>query len=60
MYESEITLFIRELHAKNPALAAAQKQGRALLWDRPQDKGLQQELADARVPQQAYVYQTKN
>ena len=59
MYESEITLFIRELHAKNPGLAAAQKQGRALLWDRPQDKREEQELADARVPQQPYVYQNK-
>ncbi len=59
MYESEITLFIRELHAKNPGLAAAQKEGRALLWDRPQDKGEVQELADARVSQQPYVYQTK-
>ena len=59
MYESEITLFIRELHAKNPGLAAAQSQGRALLWDCPQDKGEVRELADARVPQQSYVYQTK-
>lgn len=59
MYESEITLFIRELHARNPGLAAAQNQGRALLWDRPQDKGEVQALADARVPQQPYVYQTK-
>ena len=59
MYESEITLFIRELHARNPRLAAAQKQGRALLWDRPQDKGAVQELVDARVPQQPYVYQTR-
>ena len=59
MYESEITLFIRELHAKNPGLAAAQKQGRALLWDRPQDKGELQQLTEASVPQQPYVYQTK-
>ncbi len=59
MYESEITLFIRELHARNPGLAAAQKQGRALLWDRPQDKREEREIADARVPQQPYVYQTK-
>jgi len=59
MYESEITLFIRELHAKNPGLAAAQKQGRALLWDRPQDTSELQQLTDACVPQQPYVYQTK-
>lgn len=59
MYESDITLFIRELHAKSPGLAAAQKQGRALLWDCPQDAGEAQQLADACVPQQPYVYQTK-
>ena len=59
MYESDITLFIRELHAKTPGLAAAQKLGRALLWDRPQDKSEAQQLAAARVPQQPYVYQTK-
>lgn len=59
MYESEITQFIRELHAKNPGLAAAQKEGRALLWDRPQDQGDVQQYADARVAQQPYVYQNK-
>ncbi len=59
MYESEITLFIRELHARNPGLAAAQKQGRALLWDRPQDTMELKERSDAHVPQQPYVYQTK-
>ena len=59
MYESEITRFMRELHAKNPGLADAQKQGRALLWDRPQDKGVLQQYADARIAQQPYVYQNK-
>ena len=59
MYESEITRFIRELHAKNPGLAAAQKQGRALLWDRPQDQSELRQYTEAHVPQQPYVYQTK-
>lgn len=58
-YRSEITEFIDALKAAKPTLEAEQRAGRALLWDRPLDR---QALADwqrARVPQQAYVYQTK-
>ena len=59
-YESEHTLFIKELKAKNPGMEEAQRAGRALLWDKApislaeQDKGKQ-----SRVNQQAYVYQNK-
>jgi hypothetical protein len=59
-YRSEITNFIDELKARKPSLEAEQRAGRALLWDRQLDR---QALADwqrARVPQQPYVYQTKN
>lgn len=59
MYESEITLFVRELHQKNPQLALDQKKGRALLWDRQLDAEEIARQADASVAQQAYVYQTK-
>ena len=58
MYESEITRFLRELHAAKPHLAAEQQKGRALLWDREQDREALSEYASARVPQQPYVYQT--
>ena len=59
-YKSEVTNFIDELRAKKPTLEAEQRAGRALLWDKAVDRSAQAEFADARVPQQAYVYQTKN
>ncbi len=58
-YKSEVTSFIEELKAKKPTLEKEQRAGRALLWDRPQDRQAQADWADARVAQQAYVYQTK-
>ncbi|WP_416761415.1 DUF3460 family protein [Roseateles sp. So40a] len=59
-YESEATQFINELKAKKPTLEAEQRAGRALLWDREQDRSAQAGYNDARVAQQAYVYQTKS
>lgn len=58
-YKSEVTQFIEELKARKPTLEAEQRQGRALLWDREIDRQAQAEYAQARVPQQPYVYQTK-
>jgi hypothetical protein len=58
-YKSEVTSFIEELKAKKPTLEAEQRAGRALLWDRALDRSAQAEWQDARVPQQAYVYQTQ-
>jgi len=58
-YKSEVTAFIEELKAKKPTLEAEQRAGRALLWDREQDRNAQAEWREAKVPQQAYVYQTK-
>jgi hypothetical protein len=58
-YKSEVTSFIEELRAKKPTLEAEQRAGRALLWDRALDRSQQAEWQDAKVPQQAYVYQTK-
>jgi hypothetical protein len=58
-YKSDATSFIEELKARKPTLEAEQRAGRALLWDRALDR---QSLADwqaAKVPQQAYVYQTE-
>lgn len=58
-YKSEITSFIEELKAKRPTLEEEQRSGRNLLWDKPIDREAQAEFRDARVPQQPYVYQTK-
>jgi hypothetical protein len=58
-YKSEITNFIEEMKARRPNLETEQRAGRALLWDRAQDRDAAAEWRDARVAQQAYVYQTK-
>jgi hypothetical protein len=58
-YKSEFTQFLDELKAHNPQLEAQQRAGRALLWDRPQDREASAQWREARVPQQPYVYQTK-
>ena len=50
-YVSEATRFIQSLKVQNPELEARQKQGRALLWDKPQDAQLRADLdAFARAP----------
>ena len=57
-YISEATQFIESLKAKNPALAQAQRDGRARLWDKAVDlQTLAQDLA-GRLPTKAYVYAT--
>jgi len=58
-YTSEATQFIDQLKARQPELDAQQRAGRALLWDKVVDREAQAEYTAARVPQQAYVYQTK-
>jgi hypothetical protein len=59
-YTSEATEFIDQLKAKKPSLEAEQRAGRALLWDKNLDRDAQAEYEDARVSQQAYVYQTSH
>jgi hypothetical protein len=58
-YKSDVTQFIESLKATKPTLEAEQRAGRALLWDRPVDRQATAEWAEARVPQQPYVYQTQ-
>ena len=61
MYESDHTQFIKNLKETNPTLEEKQREGRALLWDRaPLPLNEQQRLAESRVKQQAYVYQSKH
>lgn len=56
MYESDITKFLNALKERKPDLEARQRQGRALLWDKPVDLGQQAAWRAARVPQKGYVY----
>lgn len=59
-YESEFTLFLKELKKQKPDLEEKQRQGRALLWDKAATPLEEQEARlDATVKQQAYVYQNK-
>lgn len=58
-YQSDATQFIESLKKQDPQLEQRQREGRALLWDREQDRDAQAGFNDARVAQQAYVYQTK-
>jgi hypothetical protein len=60
MYESEHTKFINELKARNPQMEAGQQAGRSLLWDKaPLSLDEQRRIAESRLRQQAYPYQTK-
>ena len=59
-YVSEITNFISDLKKNNPALEAAQFEGRSLLWDKaPIDLDQRTRADESRVKQKAYVYQSK-
>ena len=58
-YKSDVTVFIEQLKTHKVTLEDEQRRGRALLWDKSIDRGAEQDYADARVPQQPYVYQTK-
>lgn len=55
-YVSEVTQFLQDLKRSDPELEAKQKQGRARLWDRPQNPELAQAFKAASVPQKPYVY----
>lgn len=57
-YQSETTQFIQQLKTQKPELERAQRDGRALLWDKQVDREAQREFAAARVAQKPYVYQT--
>ena len=60
MYESDHTLFIKQLKEKNPGIEQGQREGRALLWDKDVTPLTEQDRVRAStVKQQAYVYQNK-
>jgi hypothetical protein len=58
-YTSDVTAYLQELKAHRPTLEDEQRAGRNLLWDKRIDREAQAGFADAKVPQQPYVYQTK-
>jgi hypothetical protein len=58
-YVSDTTQFIASLKAKQPHLEAAQRQGRALLWDQPVDRAFNADADTVRVAQKPYVYQAE-
>ena len=58
-YTSDATDFIESLKQQKPELEAEQRQGRALLWDRPVDRRFNAEAQNSRVQQKPYVYQTE-
>ena len=58
-YTSDVTSFIEAMKAKRPTLEDEQQRGRSLRWDRHIDLGAEEEYDEARVPQQPYVYQTR-
>lgn len=57
-YESDLTRFLKDLKARNPALEQKQREGRAIWWDKDLDRDELTRQQAARVPQKAYVYQT--
>jgi len=58
-YTSDVTSFIEDMKAKRPSLEDEQRRGRSLLWDRPIDRSAESAYGEANVPQQPYVYQTR-
>jgi len=56
-YKSQATQFLEQLKAQNPHLEQAQREGRALLWDKtPQNPEEVKQTHLARIKQRSYVY----
>jgi len=56
MYESDITLFLRELMQNDPQLEVLQKQNRATWWDRKPDADQNRRYRESRVAVSGYAY----
>ncbi|MCA3212080.1 MAG: DUF3460 family protein [Burkholderiales bacterium] len=59
MYQSDVTQFLNDLKARKPELERKQREGRAIFWDKQLDLDELERWKQARVPQQAYVYQNE-
>lgn len=55
-YESDTTLFLKQLKKEQPELNDAQLAGRARLWDKAQNPQIQRELDEVKIAQKPYVY----
>ena len=56
MYESEATVFLKELLGANPQLEGQRLKLRGTWWDRPQDLETLQERRESAAPASSYVY----
>ena len=56
LYESDLTKFMRDLFRKKPHLAEAQREARAIWWDKKVDFGELKRMQESRVPVRGYVY----
>ena len=56
MYESEFTVWMRELKAQRPHLEQQQRDGRAIWWDHPQTLDQQRRDEASQLAQPAYPY----
>lgn len=55
-YESDTTLFLRDLLRKHPEITEKQKLARATWWDRPYDADARDAYEEAKVPKKSYEY----
>jgi hypothetical protein len=61
LYVSEATRFLQELKGQRPHLERAQRDGRALLWDKnPIDLEQSDRWKASKVAQKPYPYQTES
>jgi hypothetical protein len=56
MYESDLTKFMRDLFRQKPHLAEAQREARAIWWDKKVDFDELKRMQESRVPVRGYVY----
>lgn len=56
LYESEYTLFLREMRAKHPEWEAEQSEGLSLLWDKRIDLSEQEAFCLSTDANRAYPY----
>lgn len=56
LYESEHTLFMREMLAKNPSWLEDQRVGRAIFWDKKTDMNEQKAARASREAHRSYPY----
>lgn len=56
LYESEYTLFLREMRTKHPQWEAEQSEGLSLLWDKNINLSEQEAFCQSSEPNRAYPY----